>query len=77
MMFKCKECESGEFQLVVHPDVETLVEISFNEFGEVVVKAGSQEFVADLMFMNQFAVCKGCGGIKMWEYFFPDRAKAV
>jgi hypothetical protein len=77
MMFKCKECHSTEFQLVVHPDYEGTVEISCNEFNEVLVKAGSREFIADLMFMNQFAVCKHCGAIKAWEYFFPEAKMAM
>lgn len=76
-MFKCKECSSTEFQLVVQPEYEGLVEISENEHREVVVRAGSQEFIADLMFMNQFAVCRNCGSIKSWEYFFPDVMKAM
>jgi hypothetical protein len=25
-----------------------------------------------LLFMNQFAVCKGCDAIKKWEYFFHE-----
>lgn len=70
-MFKCKECDSTDFQLVVQPGFKGNVQVRCNEFNEVVVSAGSQEFIADLMFMNQFAVCKGCGGIRTWEYFFP------
>jgi len=69
-MFKCKECNSTEFQLVIHPDYQGMVEVSCNEFNEVLVTANNQEFIADLMFMNQFAVCSNCGAIKSWEYFF-------
>lgn len=76
-MFKCKECDSSEFQLVVQPECEALVNIQCNEFGEVIVAVNGQEFIADLMFMNQFAVCRDCGGIKNWEYFFPETAAAV
>lgn len=77
MMFKCKECGSTEFQLMLQPGFEGLVKISCNEFDEVVVNTGSQEFVADLMFMNQFGVCRDCGAIKNWEYYFPERRKAM
>jgi hypothetical protein len=76
-MFKCKKCQATEFQLVVQKNVQGEVDVDANEFNEVVVKVGSQEFVADLMFMNQFAVCKGCGGIKSWDYFFHDPVSAV
>lgn len=76
-MFKCRECHSTEFQLVIHPDFDGLVEIHTNEHHEVVIKINNQEFIADLMFMNQFGVCQGCGAIKNWEYFFPERLQAV
>lgn len=71
-MFKCKECSSTEFQLVVHPDYEGMVQVNCNEHNEVVVTTNNQEFIADLMFMNQFAVCRDCGAIKSWEYFFHN-----
>jgi hypothetical protein len=76
-MFKCKECGSTEFQLVVHPDHQGMVDVHCNEFNEVVVTANNREFIADLMFMNQFAVCKDCGAIKNWEYFFPEHRLAM
>ena len=77
-MFKCKECESTEFHLVLNPSFKGDVDVSTNEHDEVVVKAGAgdsqQEFIADLLFMNQFAVCSDCGAIKQWDYFFPKAA---
>jgi hypothetical protein len=76
-MFKCKDCESTEFQLVVQPEYEGLVEINCNEHNEVVVRANNQEFIADLMFMNQFAVCRNCGAIRSWDYFFRDPQVAM
>jgi len=69
-MFKCKECGSTEFNLVVQPDFTGQVEVDHNEFNEVVITANEQIFIADLMFMNQFAVCRQCEAIKSWEYFF-------
>ncbi|MBY0402272.1 MAG: hypothetical protein K2X66_00095 [Cyanobacteria bacterium] len=70
-MFKCKECGSTEFNLVIDPNFTGKVDISKNEHDEVLISAGNQEFIADLMFMNQFAVCT-CGEIRKWEYFFPN-----
>ncbi|WP_373531610.1 hypothetical protein [Vampirovibrio sp.] len=76
-MFKCKKCQATEFQLVVQKNVQGEVQVATNEFNEVIVKVGDQEFIADLMFMNQFAVCKGCDGIKHWDYFFHDPVSAM
>ena len=77
-MFKCRECESTEFHLVLNPSFKGQVEVTTNDHDEVLVRAGAgesrQEFIADLMFMNQFAVCSGCGAIKQWMYFFPKGA---
>lgn len=72
-MFRCKECHATEFNLVINPDFKGEVEISTNEHQEVIVRAGGQEFIADLMFMNQFGVCSECGSIKNWEYYFPKK----
>ncbi len=71
-MFKCKQCQGTEFQLVLQANVQGQVTVSANPFNEVVVTVGEREFIADLMFMNQFAVCKECGGIKCWAYFFRE-----
>jgi len=76
-MFKCKECGSTEFKLVVQPGFNGQVDVSHNEFNEVVVTAQGQEFIADLMFMNQFAVCRQCEAIKSWEYFFRNPVTAM
>ncbi len=76
-MFKCKECGSTEFNLVVQPGFKGTVDVSHNEHNEVVVTANQQEFIADLMFMNQFAVCRQCESIKRWEYFFRNPVVGV
>jgi hypothetical protein len=68
-VFKCKSCGSTEFNLALSPNFQGNVEIAQNEHEEVVITAGAHEFVADLMFMNQFAVCT-CGEIRQWDYFF-------
>ena len=70
-MFKCKSCGSSEFNLMLHPSYQGTVEITKNEHDEVLIVTAQQEFIADLMFMNQFAVCT-CGEIKQWDYFFPN-----
>lgn len=62
---------------MVQKNFQGSVDVSTNEFNEVLVKAGGQEFIADLMFMNQFAVCKGCDAIKQWEYFFHEPVSAM
>ncbi len=72
-MFKCKACGSDEFTLMVQPGYAGTVEFSTSEHGDVVVHAGGREFTADLMFMNQFAVCAQCNAIKKWAYFFPEQ----
>ncbi|HEY9744671.1 MAG TPA: hypothetical protein V6C99_00480 [Oculatellaceae cyanobacterium] len=72
MMFQCKNCRSNEFQLMLQPNYQGTVEVGCNEFDEVVITVNQQTFIADLMFMNQFAVCQDCGAIKSWDYFFPE-----
>ncbi|MEB3287301.1 MAG: hypothetical protein VKJ04_07345 [Vampirovibrionales bacterium] len=72
-MFKCKDCDSLLFDLVLQPEYQGSVAIRINEHQEVEVAINEQSFVADLMFMNQFALCKDCGSIKRWEYYFPNR----
>ena len=37
-----------------------------DEFSQT--KVDGYTFIPDLMFMNQFAVCRYCGQIYMWEY---------
>jgi hypothetical protein len=56
---------------MLQPSFQGKVNISTNENHEVVVQVNGKEFVADLMFMNQFAICRDCEAIKSWEYFFP------
>lgn len=48
------------------------VTVDTNAHEEVVVHVNDREFIADLMFMNQFAVCV-CGEIKQWEYCFSKQ----
>ena len=76
-MFRCKTCQSTTFQLVLHPSYEGTVKVSYNVYNEVVITTAQQEFIADLMFMNQFAVCDQCGAIKSWDYFFEETDKPL
>jgi hypothetical protein len=62
-MFKCRECQSTEFKLMLQPSFAGNIDISNNEHHEVVIKVNGKEFIADLMFMNQFAVCADCEAI--------------
>lgn len=60
---------------MIDPSYKGKVDITKNEHDEVLIIAEDKEFIADLMFMNQFAICT-CGEIRKWEYFFPN-LKAV
>ncbi len=70
-MFKCQECGSTQFKLMLQPSFQGAVDIYTNDNKDVIVKVNDKEFVADLMFMNQFAVCSGCEAIKSWQYHYP------
>ncbi len=77
-MFRCKKCAATEFKLMLQPAFEGKVDIAHNENQEVVIRVEGKEFLADLMFMNQFAICKECDAINQWEYYFPsDAASSV
>ena len=76
-MFKCQSCGSTDFKVVVHPGYTGTVETEVNEHDELIITAGGQTFVADLMFINQFGVCEGCGATKKWDYYFPDAKKSI
>jgi hypothetical protein len=70
-MFKCKVCGATEFNFALNPDHKGPAPIvSQNEHDDVLIRVGEREFIADLAFMNQFAVCI-CGEIRTWEYFYP------
>ncbi|MEM0951249.1 MAG: hypothetical protein AAGI66_03785 [Cyanobacteria bacterium P01_H01_bin.74] len=76
-MFKCQSCQSTEFRLVVNPNQKKSFSIKHNAFNEVVICINQEEFIADLAFMNHFAVCKSCDDIKCWDYFFRQEAIAM
>lgn len=73
-MFKCKKCNSiDNFGLMLSPSYKGKGEYSqkHNKHDEIVIDIDGYEFVPDLGFMNSHAVCKYCGEIKIWEYYFP------
>lgn len=76
-MFKCKDCDSTEFNLVMQPNYKGDIVVQTNEHQEVEVLVNGQVFTADLKFVNQFAVCKTCSGIRCWEYYFPKHSATV
>lgn len=76
-MFKCQGCGSTDFRLTVEEGCKASVEIEHNAFNEVLIKINNDEFIADLPFMNQFAVCQSCNNIKCWDYFFEEKGTTV
>lgn len=70
-MFKCKNCNTvDKFELMFSPDYKgsKLFKLEYNENNEIEITVDGYSFVPDLTFMNQFAVCKYCGQIYMWDY---------
>lgn len=56
---------------MVNPKYQGAIDITVNEYGDVEITVNGKTFTADLMFMNQFALCKGCGEKRQWEYSYP------
>jgi hypothetical protein len=56
---------------MLQPSFQGKVAVETNDNQDVVIRVNGKEFIADLMFMNQFAVCADCEAIKSWEYYFP------
>ena len=70
-MFKCKNCKSTDkFELMFSPDYQgnKSFKLNYNSKNEIEITVDGYTFVPDLTFMNQFAVCKYCGQIYMWDY---------
>ncbi len=70
-MFVCKNCKSTDkFELMFSPEYHGSKKFShtYNPNNEIEITVDGYTFVPDLMFMNQFAVCKYCGQIYMWDY---------
>ena len=72
-MFKCLECGKIDlFSLLLSKDYSGpgIFEQSYNEHNEIIIDIDGYKFVPDLGFMNSHAVCKFCGCINNFEYFF-------
>lgn len=75
-MFQCTQCGATQFKLMLQPGFTGQVNIGENEHSEVVIHVSEKEFIADLLFMNQFALCQNCDATSAWAYYFPDVAEA-
>jgi hypothetical protein len=73
-MFKCTQCGSTEFQLVLQQGQTVPVSMTVAPNRDVVLTVGGRQYVADLPFMNRYAVCRQCESIRKWAYFYPDRS---
>lgn len=74
-MFKCKNCQTvDKFGLMLSPSYKGKGEYTErkNAHGEIIINIDGYEFIPDLAFMNAHSVCKYCGEIKTWEYYFTQ-----
>lgn len=77
-MFRCTNCEQiDNFSLMLSanyagPGVFTQ---TLNEHGEIIINIDGYEFIPDLAFMNSHSVCKYCGNINCFEYYFEQVVK--
>lgn len=72
-MFKCKACDAiDNFSLMLSADYQGPGKFSQtkNEHGEILINVDGFEFIPDLAFMNNFAVCGFCGEINNFVYHF-------
>jgi len=70
-MFICKNCKTKDkFELMFSPNYKgnKSFKHEYNSKNEIEITVDGYTFVPDLTFMNQFAVCKYCGHIYMWDY---------
>ncbi|MDX2084972.1 MAG: hypothetical protein SFZ03_06255 [Candidatus Melainabacteria bacterium] len=71
-MFRCKQCGSCDFRLMIHPKYQEQVTLHCNESHDVIIRIPGKEFMADLGFINQYATCGQCESVKSWEYYYPN-----
>lgn len=77
-MFRCIECQQVDnFSLMLSSDYKGpgVFSQTFNEHGEIIINIDGFEFIPDLAFMNSHAVCKFCGTINNFEYYFEKESK--
>jgi hypothetical protein len=72
-MFKCGQCGSTEFQLMLQQDRHIPVQVTVTDEMDMRIEVNGRSYVADLPFMNRYAVCKHCESIRKWQYFFPKQ----
>ncbi len=56
---------------MTQPGFSGHIEVETDHHQDVVIRVNGQEFLADLMFMNQFALCETCDSVGDWQYFYP------
>lgn len=72
-MFRCTKCNQlDNFSLMLSKNYTGPGKFSQkqNEHGEIIINIDGFEFIPDLAFMNTHAVCKYCGEINCFEYYF-------
>ena len=77
-MFRCDNCKSiDKFELMISPEYkgEGKFVKSKNSKDEIVIAVDNYTFIPDLAFMNSHAVCKYCGEINIWRYYFEEEPK--
>jgi hypothetical protein len=72
-MFKCGQCGSSEFQLVLQQGrtQEVPIDLQITPDQDMRIVVGGQSYLADLPFMNRYAVCRHCESIRKWRYHYP------
>lgn len=75
VMFRCDNCKSiDKFELMINPEYKGSGKFlkSKNSKGEITITVDNYTFIPDLAFMNTHAVCRYCGEINMWRYYFTE-----
>jgi hypothetical protein len=75
-MFQCRCCGHSTFTVETVPGLPHTVEIlpGGGQAGETLIRVGTYEFVADLMFLNEFATCAQCEATGEWTYQLTSSA---
>ena len=77
-MFRCTSCKQVDnFSLMLSENYDGpgVFRQDVNEHGEIIINIDGFEFIPDLSFMNSHAVCKFCGAIHCFEYYFDNIKK--
>ena len=69
-MFRCEQCGSHHFKLMVQPAMAKQLQLWINDNAELLIQVGDRpSFVADLSFINRYATCESCEAIGQWSYW--------